>query len=203
MTKRTLFLWTILLTVCWGTPVWALLVPEMTTEELVANANTVVLGKCLSFHYHPDADGKTLYAIVQFKVDEYFKNNLGKDEIFLMQIAREENFDGTRKLGDVSFQLDEEAVLFLTEEDNQGFRHVLGLPQGKFAIRQNRKGERMILRDLTGIQFFNRKTGELSKIKPGREEKNFETFREELKFIASQLLAKKQNLVLVNPNKSP
>ena len=203
MTKRFFLIVAMGAILFWGTPVWALLLPYMTTDELVAQANTVVLGKCLSFHYHPDPNGKTLYAIVQFKVDEYLKNNLGKDEILLMQIAREEESDGTRKLGDVSFKLDEEAILFLTEEDNQGFRHVMGLPQGKFAIRQNRKGERVITRDLTKVQFFNRKTGEISKVKPTREEKNLEAFRRELKVIASQLSAKRQNIVLINPNRSP
>ena len=202
MVKRILCLWTVLLALCCTPSSWALLIPKMTTEELMASANTVVLGKCLFFHYHPDADGKTLYTIIEFKVNEYLKNDLGKDEIFLAQIAREEDANGARKLGDVSFQLDEEAILFLTEEDNQGFRHVLGLPQGKFAIRQNRKGERTITRDLTGVQFFKRQTGELSKAKRSHEEKSLDIFRRELRFIASQLSAKKQNMVLLNPNKS-
>ena len=203
MTKKALMVLMVLSVASWGVPAWALLVPQMTTEELMAQANAVIVGKCLSFHYHPDADGKTLYAIIQFKVDEYLKNDLGKEEILLMQIAREENLDGTRKLGDVSFELDEEAILFLTEEDNQGFRHVMGLPQGKFAIRQNRKGERVTVRDLTGIQLFDRKTGKIAEGKPGREEKNLEVFRQELRRIAFQLQAKKQELVLINPNRSP
>ena len=188
--------------VSWSISAWALLIPQMTMEELVAHANTIVAGKCLSFHYHPTPDGKTLYAIIQFKVKEYLKNDLGKDEILLMQIAREENLDGTRKLGDVSFELDEEAVLFLTEEDNEGFRHVMGLPQGKFAVRQNRKGEQILVRDLTGVQLFDRKTGEISQVKHPREEKALEPFRQELRQIVSQLKARKQEFLLARPETS-
>src|SRR3989338_1792756 len=97
MTKRVLIVVTILLAASWGTPVWALLLPQMTMEELVIHANTVVAGKCLSFHYHPAPDGKTLYAIIRFRVREYLKNDLGEKELTLMQIAREPGLDGTQK----------------------------------------------------------------------------------------------------------
>ena len=202
---KKIFLITLLsaaMIVTWSLSAWALLIPQMTTEELVTHANTIVAGRCLSFHYHPAPDGKTLYAIIQFKVNEYLKNNLGEENLTLMQIAREEGPDGTRTPSSISFTLDEEAVLFLTEEDNEGFRHVVGLPQGKFAVRQNWKGERILVRDLTGVQFFNRKTGEISKVKYPREEKALEPFRRELKQIVSQLKAKKQELLLARPQTS-
>ena len=202
---RKIFLVTVvstLLIVSSGVSAWALLIPQMTTEELVAHANTIVSGKCLSFHYHPAPDGKTLYAIIQFKVNEYLKNNLGEDHLTLMQIAREEGPDGTPSPSLISFEIDEEAVLFLTEEDNEGFRHVVGLPQGKFAVRQNWKGERILVRDLTGVQLFDRKTGEISKVKHPREEKALEPFRQELRQIVSTLKAKKQEFLLARPQTS-
>ena len=193
---------TTMIVVSWSVSAWALLIPQMTTEELVFHANTIVAGRCLSFHYHPDPDGKTLYAIIQFKVNEYLKNDLGEENLTLMQIAREEGPDGTRTPSFISFTLDEEAVLFLTEEDNEGFRHVVGLPQGKFAVRENWKGERILVRDLTGVRLFDRKTGEISKVKHPREEKALEPFRRELKQIVSQLKAKKQEFLLARPGTS-
>jgi len=180
----------------------ALLLPRMTVPELVAQASSVVSGKCLSLHFHPDQDGKTLYAIIKFKVDEYLKNDLGKEEIFLMQIAREEDQEGIRQPGAISFQVDEEAILFLTGEDNEGFRHVMSLSQGKFSVRENRKGERYLLRDLKDVQWFDRKTGEISKVKQSQEEINLDVFRREVIQTVSRLKAKKQELIFVTPNRS-
>lgn len=202
MMKRVLMILMTLIIASWGAPAWALLIPQMTTEEMVAYAHTVVSGKCLSFHYHPSPDGKTIYAIIQFKVDEYLKNDLGENELRLMQIAREAGPDGTSQPGAVSFEIDEEAILFLTEEDQEGFRHVVGLPQGKFSVRENRKGERTLVRDLKGVQFFDRKTGEISTVKRPREEKSLEAFRGELKRIASQLKARKEEFFIARPNTS-
>lgn len=202
MKKRLLVILMVLLVSSGAIPAWALLIPRMTTEELVLHANTIVSGRCLSFHYHPGHHGKTLYAIIQFKVDEYLKNDLGKTELTLQQIAREEGMDGTPQPGAISFSVDEEAILFLTEEDQQGFRHIMGLPQGKFSIGQNRRGKPILVRDLTGVRFFDRKTGEISKVKQPHEERDLETFREELKRIASHLKAEKQELVFVSPDRS-
>ena len=181
-------------------PAWALLMPHFTLEELVAQSNTIVSGHCVSFHYHPSADGKVLYAVIRFEVEEYLKNDLGKRELSLLQVAREENLEGLRLPGSVSFGIDEEAYLFLSEEDPDGFCHIVGLSQGKFDVRQNRRGK-ILIRNLAGVQFFDREMGALSRPK-GREEKPVAIFREDVKRIASELNAKPEPLLLAQPNRS-
>lgn len=182
--------------------VQALILPLLTMEEMVFRADAIVTGKGQHFHIHPDQGGDILYAFITFQVDEYLKNNLGKDEIVIMQIAQERGPDGEFVTGSLALKMDEEVVLFLTEEDNQGFRHVFGLSQGKYSVVQDRSGIKRVSQDLKGVQFFNKETGKISKAEPIQVKLKYEEFKTLVRDIVSKIEAKKENFFVEPPNRS-
>lgn len=179
--------------------VQALILPQLTLGEMISRSNTIVSGKCTSFHIHPSENGDTLYAIISFQVEEYLKNNLGKKEIFLMQIAREKGPDGKQTAGPLSFKIDEESLLFLTEEDIQGFRHVMGLSQGKFPVTTDPKGHKLVLRQNPDALLYNRITGKIAQARKFSQKFRYELFKEFVKEALSKIEANKREFILIPP----
>ena len=172
--------------------VQALILPRLTMEEMISKADAIVAGKGDHFHVHPDFHGKVLYSMITFKVDEYLKNDLRKDEIIIMQVAQEKNEEGKFVSGPLALKMDEEVVLFLTEEDNQGFRHVLGLSQGKYNVVQDKWGEKRLVQDLKDIRFFDKETGEITDAKHIQVKLTYEEFKAIVQQTASRIKAKKE-----------
>ncbi len=186
-----------------GKGVQALIIPQMTMEEMVARANTIVIGTGEHFHFHPDPEGKALYAFIRFRVKEYLKNDLGEEEIVIMQIAQEKGEDGSYDSGPFALKMDEEVVLFLTEEDNEGFRHVFGLSQGKFSVVEGRRGEKNLVQEMKGIRLFNKETGEISEAKDKiRIKMTYDEFRNFVRRTVSTIEARKKALAAIPPNTS-
>ena len=181
--------------------VQALILPQMTMEEMIQRADAIVTGKGDHFHIHPDVEGKVLYAIITFKVDEYLKNDLRKDEVIIMQVAQEKDGEGKFISGPLALKMDEEVVLFLTEEDNQGFRHVLGLSQGKYTVVQNRSGEKRLIQDLKDVRFFNKETGVISDPKQIQVKLTYEEFKAIVQQTASRIKAKKEMFATLSSEK--
>ncbi|MBI4437272.1 MAG: hypothetical protein HY590_07670 [Candidatus Omnitrophica bacterium] len=182
--------------ILFATPgVQALILPQRTMQEMIVEANTIVAGRCTSFHIHPSEEGETLYAIISFRVDEYLKNDLGKEEILLMQIARQPGTDGKQAVGPLSFRIDEEAILFLTEEDNQGFRHVMGLSQGKFSVTSDKKGRKLLLREMEGVRLYNKETGQIAFAGKVPKKIEYDQFRGFVKETLSKIEAKKGEFI--------
>jgi len=177
--------------------VQALILPQMTMQEMITKANAIVAGKCVFFHLHPSQEGETLYAVISFKVDEYLKNDLGKEEILLMQIARERGLDGKQAIGPISFRIDEEAILFLTEEDNQGFRHVMGLSQGKFSVTNDKKGQKFLQREMKDVRLYDKETGKMTWVEKSPRKIEYAGFRHFVKETLSKIEAKKGEFVTV------
>jgi len=182
--------------------VQALILPRLTMEEMVLRADAIVTGRSERFHIHPDREGNVLYAIVTFKVEEYLKNDLEKDEIVIMQIAQERGPDGKFSAGPLALKIDEEVILFLTEEDNQGFRHVLGLSKGKYTVIQNRPGEKRLVQDLKGVRLFDKETGEIRDAKNIQVKLTYEEFKALVRRIASRIEAKRETFAVLRPNNS-
>ena len=177
--------------------VQALILPQLSMQDLITKANTIVVGKCVSFHLHPSQEGETLYAVISFKVEEYLKNDLGKEEILLMQIAREPGLDGKQAVGAISFRIDEQAILFLTEEDNQGFRHVMGLSQGKFSVTSDKRGQKFLQREIKDVRLYNKETGKITMVEKSPKRIEYAEFRHFVKETLSKIEAKKGEFVTV------
>ncbi|MFH1858172.1 MAG: hypothetical protein ABH845_04645 [Candidatus Omnitrophota bacterium] len=163
----------------------ALILPQMTTEEMVSRADTIVTGKSEYFHFHPGPKGEALYAIVAFKVDEYLKNNLGEKELFIMHIVQERGPDGKKTEAPFAFRADEEVLLFLTEKDNEGFRHVLGLSQGIYLLSQDRQGHKVLMQEMKDVRFFDRTTGKITSPQNARAKLRYEDFKDVVLHLSS------------------
>jgi len=135
-------------------------------------------------------------------VDEYLKNNLGEDEIIIMQVAQERGPDGQYAPGPFALEMDKEVILFLTEEDTQGFRHVFGLSQGKYSVIQDRHGEKRLIQDMQGVRLYNKETGKISKTmnETIRVKLTYEEFKVLVRQIASTIGARKQRFSTLEPN---
>ena len=180
--------------------VQALILPKLTMEEMVLRADTIVVGRGERCHIHPDYEGNVLYAFVSFKVDEYLKNNLGEDKIVIMQIAQEKGPEGKFEAGPVALRMDEEVILFLTEEDSQGFRHIFGLSQGKYSVVHDRRGAKQLIQDLKDVQFFDRETGKISDSGKIQVKLTYDEFKELVRQIAKTIEAKKETFAVFRPN---
>ena len=192
MKKATIIFMSLLIIFLNAKGVQALILPRLTMEEMIQKADAIVTGKGDHFHIHPDLEGKAIYAIVTFKVDEYLKNDLRKDEIIIMQVAQEKNEDGKFTSGPLALKMDEEVVLFLTEEDNQGFRHVLGLSQGKYTVVQDRLGEKRLIQDLKNVRFFDKVSGIISDASHIQVKLTYEEFKAVVQQATSRIKAKKE-----------
>jgi len=179
----------------------AVVLPQMTMEEMVLKADAIVTGRGEHFHVHPGPEGNVLYAFVTFKVEEYLKNNLQEEEIMIMQIAREKGPDGEMISGPLALKMDEEVVLFLTEEDDRGFRHIFGLSQGKYVVTRDWFGRKRLIQDMKGVQFFDLATGALT---PSKETIRIQLTYEEFKTLVHRLVprieAQKKHLRAQLPN---
>ena len=180
--------------------VQALVLPQMTVEEMVLKADAIVSGRSERFHMHPDSEGNVIYAFVNFKVKEYLKNDLGKEEIIIAQVAQEKGFDGKFTAGPVALRIDEEVILFLTEEDNQGFRHILGLSQGKYSVVQDRRGEKRLIQEMQGVRLFNRETGKISDGKTVQVKMTYDEFKFLVYRIVSRIRARKEKFAITSSN---
>ena len=180
--------------------VQALILPYLTMEEMITRADTIVTGRSERFHLHPGAEGKALHAIITFKVEEYLKNDLGEDEIIIMQVAQERGADGKFVAGPFALKMDEEVILFLTEEDPQGFRHVFGLSQGKLAVTKDWLGREGLLQEMKGVKLFNKETGEIRDAKTIRIKLSFEEFKILVYQITARIKAEKATFAASRPN---
>lgn len=195
----TAFIFAIFLSV---TGVQALILPQLSMEEMVTIADTIVMGKSEGFHFHSTPEGDVLYAVIHFKVSEYLKNDLGEDEIIIMQIAQERGPDGSFMAGPLAFKVDEEVLLFLTEEDSGGFRHVLGLSQGKYAVTQDREGRKFLVQEMKDIRLYDKVTKKISREKDIRVKLRYEEFKALVYEVISKIEARKEVVVAVRPTHS-
>ncbi|MBN1793803.1 MAG: hypothetical protein JW844_02435 [Candidatus Omnitrophica bacterium] len=135
---------------------------EMGIEELALRADCIVLARCIAKRDVWDPYVASVETFVTLHVDEYWKNHLGTEELTIRHINNYIDIEEQDAYDGLTFLPDEEAVLFLTGKDPEGYRHVLGLAQGKILITQEEPGTaNRLSRDLDGIIFHDLETGKL------------------------------------------
>jgi len=107
-------------------------VRQFDLEEMVEAAEQIFLGTCLSGRCEAGPSG--ICTRTTFRIKEPIKGTFGADTLRLRLPVG--TIDGTRCTipGMPSFEPGEEIVLFLTEEDEDGYPWVVGLSQGKFSV---------------------------------------------------------------------
>jgi len=157
----------IALLVSWSAP--AAVMVRMTLDDLVRNAEAVVLGKVTHSKAFLDEEAGRIYTIHTFKVADYLKGG-GEKEIEVITAGGELEDIGQLVPGTPKLNKDEEVVLCL-KSGKRAFS-VVGMAQGKLRL-EKRKEKSFLVRDLKGLYFV----GE-GKNRQKSDELPLETFKE-------------------------
>jgi hypothetical protein len=132
--KPILLLCAFLLTI---TATWASSARWMSLDELVAQAETIVIGRCVSVVLEHDNQLDLEVSRVRFELRQVLKGNASRVLEF-RQVA-----GGISGLPE--FREGEESLLLLYPTSRSGLTTAVGLTQGAFALQQNKQGARMAL----------------------------------------------------------
>jgi hypothetical protein len=118
----------------------ASIVRDMTLDDLVQEADQIVVGKVLSVQSDWDSDHRTILTTIRIQVNEGWKGILPNDgQITLVQQGGTIGDTEMAVQGMPQFLTNEQAVLFLRGSPRQ---FVLGMSQGKRTLRYDEQSKR-------------------------------------------------------------
>jgi hypothetical protein len=141
--------------------VLATTVQPLSEEELVEQAETIFLGKCVSIKSEWNEEGTRIYTYITVAPERPLKGGIVPQQVTIRQLGGEVGDIGMRVEGTSVFEEGEETLLFL-ERGHKGFHRVLGLNQGKFSIETDEASGRKIL-VRKRLEFVNRGEGRIEK----------------------------------------
>jgi hypothetical protein len=120
----------------------ASVVQKMSKNELVDNADSIVVGKVVEEYSDWDPTGKFIFTYTKIKVlDDLAGAEGGAEEVTVKRLGGKVGNREMKVHGAAEFRPGEKTVLFLNK-DKKGFRRILGLSQGKFRVLFDRAGGR-------------------------------------------------------------
>ena len=154
MKRRLLIL--LLLSIPWQA--FAFLTVQLNLEQLTILAERVFVGRCVDLREGRDRNGRPVQ-YVTFQVDETLKgpeaDQVTFKQILLKTDEAEGRFTATTSFSQLpSYQVGEEAVVFLSEPSEIGFTAPVGLSQGKFVIETDAAGKRWVKNGLGNRGLF-------------------------------------------------
>ncbi|MBI4196190.1 MAG: hypothetical protein HY539_00045 [Deltaproteobacteria bacterium] len=128
------------------------LVLRLNLEQLTVLADRVFVGRCLSVEKGKDKNGHPVQ-YVSFKVSENLKGENGETVTFKqvrMETLPLNAYESatTAFSGLPQYQVGEEVVIFLSGESELGLTAPVGLAQGKFDIKEDQQGKRIVVNGL-------------------------------------------------------
>jgi len=129
-------------------PAQATTVKPLNLEEMTARAATIFSGRCLTVRVMHDAALGADVTVVTFHVDRALKGTLGATHRIrlLGDVGLTDSDRGAGALP--GFRPGEEVVLFLYGESALGLSAPVGMGQGKFAVLEDKHGEKIAVNAL-------------------------------------------------------
>ncbi len=134
------------------TPASATIMVKLDTKGLTKRADAILQGKCVG--KRSEWIGKVILTEVDLEVEKYHKGNMGRMVTITLPGGRAIHpYTGVpiRQTvpGSPSFRKDEELLLFIKRKGKgKGKNIVVGMQQGKFTIKKDKKGKKFILNPL-------------------------------------------------------
>jgi hypothetical protein len=117
-------------------------------EEMAARAATIFSGRCLAVRtIHDDALGAEV-TVVTFRVDRAVKGDPGPTHTIRLLDGERQAEGGRGPAAPPAFRPGEEVVVFLYGESSLGLSTPVGMGQGKFAVLEDKHGEKIALNAL-------------------------------------------------------
>ena len=137
-------------------PVSATIVKYLSIDELVHQADLIVLGTCERIISAWDREKKNIYTFITVIPQRCLKGGECPPLIRIRQLGGAMDNLAMTIAGSPKFNPNEKVVLFLSRSGDTFYR-VIGLSQGKFSVLERGPGEKpYVKRDLNDLTFINR-----------------------------------------------
>jgi hypothetical protein len=132
-------------------------IEPMTLDEMAQRADFILIGRAVGSRADWSADHTRLYTYVTFEVERFLKGGAGEREVTIRLVGGE--VAGIRVMvpGTPQFAQGEEVLLFCVGKRAR-VPTLLGLSLGKFTMRRDENGERVLKRDISGLVLANYRT---------------------------------------------
>jgi len=138
----------------------ATIVLALSLEELIRQADLIVLGRCEENISAWDSERKRIFTYITVVPQRCLKGSECPPLIKIRQLGGMVDNLAMTIAGSPSFSPNEKVVLFL-RRSNSTYYQVLGMSQGKFSVIQRGTGEKpFVKRDLKHLTFLKRRGGE-------------------------------------------
>jgi len=162
---------------------FASIVVHLALEDLVRQADLIVLGSCEEKISSWDTKGKTILTNITIASERCFQASDCPPLIKVRQEGGTVDNVTLTVVGAPQFHKNERVILFLEETSSDDYR-VIGLSQGKFTvIHRPRDGKYYVQRDLSTLKFLKKEDNETFAEKPTelRKEAELESFINKIK----------------------
>ncbi len=129
--------------------------PRLTTKDLVTKSDAIAIGKCVGTS-SKWVDGRIETEIV-LSVSRYLKGDLGAS-VTVTRLGGNVDNIGMLVPGAPKFRIDEEVLVYISQKES-GRNSVMGWALGKFSIRADGTGEKMIFSNPENIQIMKEVDG--------------------------------------------
>lgn len=168
-----------------GATALATVMVPLSLDQLTGESDAVVLGHCIDKRVYKT--GEMIYTEYTVRVYDVLKGSTLK-EVKVVQPGGESGGKGIYVAGVARFAPAEEVMLFLGK-DIGGRRDLVGWSQGKFTIYYDAKSKtKFAVRQLGGIGFMKKSSGEISSGKP--EQIKLDELKSRVKKIIAEQKAK-------------
>jgi hypothetical protein len=120
--------------------------PKWSTSELAAFADVVVAGRVLAVKSAWDSQVNTIYTYVTVDVAEVLKGDITDDHITIKQLGGVAGEVGLSITDQAQFTVGEDVLLYLEARPRDGTLYTTALWQGKWAIQDDSRGDRVAIR---------------------------------------------------------
>ena len=154
----------------------AAVVLSFSLEQLVQEADLVVLGSCVETTGAWDADKKVIFTYITLALEECLKGDPCPTPIRIQQLGGKVGEVLMTVTGAPKFYENERVILFL-KKSSSNYYHVAGLAQGKYSVIQ--RGEAFyVKRNLAGLTLVKKSgpTPQLQSRNEPEEEVNLQRF---------------------------
>ena len=142
-------------------PTNATVVRKLSDEEMVSNAQTIVIGTCTSIKSEWNEERTKIFTYITIVPKNILKGSEPPQEIIIKQLGGEVGEIGMHVEGISVFEEGEEAFLFL-KQGRKGFQSIVGFSQGKLSIKTDPDTQRKILYKRS-IQYIRTPEGKLKR----------------------------------------
>jgi len=136
-------------------PAVATTVLKMTLDDLALGSAAIVMVRVENETARWDANHREIHTYITLRVLQPLKGGNDRTTITLRQLGGQVGTIASIVPGMPSFRRDEEAILFLTENDAAGYPWVMGFQQGKYAVTTHRNGSKSVRNDLDGLRVIS------------------------------------------------